>query len=532
MHPTEAKILGIFAKQPFRDFSTTELVKSVFLVEHEQIMKLFEKQDLEWQKLAKRQKARLHRKLLYHLNKLENDKILKVTRIQGKGEKYFVLNHEKELESKKDKVIKTLFDNISREEKTENLSGLEIYEENGILKRYDEQSWTTKLNAILLDLRDKTLKDLEEELAISYSLCDDVIGIYGFERLIEQFGAEKTILTIKKIQLESEEYNKQINLIINLSKINHIVNISDFIISYSILKAKNIHIIFQAMPEDLKSNLRLQRQIITHFKKEKIRINIHKSNKQPLLIGRAGVYVITKDDWEEYNLYKGSIIGLCFAENSLVVDMYRFFRKEKKSYTEFREFILKVARSLLRTTATLRKQSDATFQSINTINSPKQSKFFLFSKNYIRLWNYDFEVIPYDDFIALLQTTKEQLQEFCKVEETIFKSCGIPINLNINLASSFKKFNEHWLSPRRYKKYTIRNKKELKSEAIIKNIKQREEIVRIFNGADRLRFFRNEESQAQEILEELIELLQNYDLPLISYDFKSRQGELTLDNFM
>jgi len=40
---------------------------------------------------AKRKKFQLHRKLLYYLNKLIDEKILRISRIQEKGEKTFAL---------------------------------------------------------------------------------------------------------------------------------------------------------------------------------------------------------------------------------------------------------------------------------------------------------------------------------------------------------------------------------------------------------------------------------------------------------
>ena len=125
-----------------------------------------------------------------------------------------------------------------------------------------------------------------------------------------------------------------------------------------------------------------------------------------------------------------------------------------------------------------------------------------------------------------------ELDEFCKAEETIFKSCGIPIRYRVVLSSAFERFDKDFMSPRTYKKFTVKGLDDFYTENAVQDIRQREDLFRIFCGGDRIRFFRDRTFTPEGIISEFSFLMNTYNLPLISYDFESMRGEVTLNNFL
>lgn len=546
MHVIEQKILHCFVKQPGRDISTSDLVKNVFSEEYEELKEYIhnEQKDKDIIKIGKRRKARLHRKLLYHLNKLYEENILKITRIEGRGEKYFKLIQEKQEKSKKDSYVSKFLNSFSNlEEENMPLFGLESYEEAKIVKRFDSKNWISKINSFILEAHKKSIKEIYNTLLDLYPVFNDAVAINDFENFFDLDNLQEITSYLKKINIDTKDYNKYVNLIIDISKVKDSIKLTDFINAYAELNPDKIFIIFKTNSKVLKNNTRFMKQVIKYFSENKIRINIHNCDvkKAPIFIGRAGTYTVDNANWENYKKFiKGKTIGLCISEASLYIDVYRFF-KESKSYSEFRTFLSKSTRALLLATTAQRKKSDALFKPLKKHNSSAQNKFFQSSVNYIRLWNYDMDFMKnealekddlFDDFESLLKLCSEEITEFCKTEETIFKSCGIPITFRVVLSSAFRRFDKDFLSPRKYKKVTIKGINDFHSTEIQDYLKKRERLCLIFKGGDRVRFFRAINFTPEETLSEFNYLMSNYKFPLVTYDFNTRKGEVTLDNFL
>ena len=178
--------------------------------------------------------------------------------------------------------------------------------------------------------------------------------------------------------------------------------------------------------------------------------------------------------------------------------------------------MLNASKALLLATTAQRRKSDLLFAPLNKLNGSNQSKFFSYSFNYIRLWNYDVAMVKNEqgindatliepeDFILLLNNIVEEIDEFCKSEETVFKSCGIPIRFRIYLSSAFRKFDKDFLSKRSYKKMSIRSIKDFSSDSLIADLKIREKLLDVFKGGDRVRFFRTGDFTTEEIMEDTL----------------------------
>lgn len=543
MNSSEQKIIQALSLRRDSDVSTSSLVKVVFPQEYEEIVSLLSnpQRDFDLIKVAKRNKARLHRKLLYHLNKLSDEGFLRITRVEGKGEKFFALNHDSLVSDKKSLAVQRVVESVSSLDSSNFLSGVEDFEEKKILKRFDSQNWLSRINSFVIECsRFSSVKKLYDVILDLYPVYNDVVGLLDFQGVVERSSVEDLSSFIRKLNADTIDYNKYVNLIFDLEAVKTYVKISDFIELFSEIDPERVFIIFQTNSKVLSSQNRLVNTIIKCFSDKKIRVNIQNVDlhRAPYLIGRAGAYTFDESDWDLYCLeIRGKTIGLCCGETSIYIDINRFF-KDKPNFTAFRDLILKSARALLLATALQRKKSDSFFKSINRLNGAYQNKFFSLSYNYIRLWNYDllFDEESSTDsgflvFNDLLVSAVDELSDFSKSEETIFRSCGIPIRFNLVLSSAFRRFDKDFLSPRIYKKVLIKKLSDFYSDKVIRDIRRRESLYKVFKGGDRVRFFRDGASLSEEIISEFHFLLNNHYLPLFTYDFRSLKGELTLDSF-
>ena len=185
--------------------------------------------------------------------------------------------------------------------------------------------------------------------------------------------------------------------------------------------------------------------------------------------------------------------------------MSRFF-KENLDNKEFRDLILKTAKTLLKVNMTQKKKANEYFKRLNELNKPHTKKFFAYSKNYIRFWNYDWREKQHEHIIELLESTKQEINKFCTTRETIYRACGIPFNFDIVFSSVFRQYTKN-LSKRRYIKTTIRKFRDYHTSDIVKFIETREKLFKTFDGGDRTRFFRSEEFTPQDVIREIMFLM-------------------------
>ena len=113
MHAIDLKILKVLGRSS-KELSTSSLVRDVFDEEFNRIEENLNHYEKSYILRAKREKAQLHRKLLYHLNKLMDKKYIFVSSTKGKGEKYFVLNEDKKPEKNYEPEVKNIYEVTQR----------------------------------------------------------------------------------------------------------------------------------------------------------------------------------------------------------------------------------------------------------------------------------------------------------------------------------------------------------------------------------------------------------------------------------
>jgi hypothetical protein len=531
MHSTEQSILNKFKQEPLREISTTELIRAVHPEEYSRIIRDIDNEfsDKKLTRKAYQRKAQLHRKTLYHLNKLVSDGVLKVSSVHGKGEKYFSLNmDEGELvvEKKHKKII------ISKP--TISTSLIEEYEAKGIVHKFDPDGWITKLNCLLLESsKEQGINKFYELVYNCFPEVNDALGLNNFEQLIQTNTPENTEEVLKKLDIETKDHDRIVSIIINLKNITDDNRVADFIKNFVKIKPRNVNILFKAESKELKSHEKLFSSIIPEFAREELKLNIHnrKVHDAPMILGKAGPYTLREEEWKDYEeKIRGKTIGLAIASTSIIIDINRFFNSGL-NINEFRKLLQKIANVLLKVSMTKNKKAGDYFKRLDDLNKPNTKQFFAYEKNYIRLWNYDLAERGQEHLPELLESSHQEIKRFCSTQHTIYRACGIPFSFDIALSTVMRRFSTD-LSQRRYAKATIRSFKDYQDQETINQIQLKEKLSSIFDGGDRTRFFRRGEFIPQDLLRELVFLMNTYDLPIITYDFKERKGEIKLTNFM
>ncbi len=425
MNNITKKIIFIFSENESKSLSTTEIAKSVFKDEYEQANKLVNDtySDSESIKKGKRQKAQIHRKILYYLNKLVEENTLFVSKIKGKGEKYYVLNPSMNSEANLKNHTKSIAGITNYQ-----FNMVESFEHSGQINKFDSSNWYRRLNAVLLEPLNY-LDELYDRITESYSVFNDVIGVNDFQKMILKNEDEEVQFFLKKINTEAEEYKRHITLIISLKDIRE-ERILNFLEYFQELTGSRINAVIYTDKSEFSNKKIFFKKVI----KKKVHIQNKKINTAPILIGKSGVYTIKSEDYKYYQeKLKDKLIGILYGSTTVTVD----YNKLNHNYTEFRKTIMNSARSLIIATSIQRGKSDLFFFNLNKLNKNYQNEFYRYSSNKIRIRNY-FDIINKEEFSELLSSINEEIFEFLKTEETIFTSCGVPTKHNIELSLNGK----------------------------------------------------------------------------------------------
>ncbi len=421
MNNITKKIMFIFSEKEAKSLSTTELVKSVFKEEYEYADKIIQDKysDQETVKKGKRKKAQLHRKLLYYINKLVEENILFVSKIKGRGEKHYVINPGINYEGGTKRYNQSVAGITDYQ-----FNMVESFEHSGQINKFDSSNWYRRLNSILVEPT-KDVSDIYERITNLYMIFNDVIGINDFQKVIlkNDYGEIEDFL--KKISTDAEEYKRHLTLIISLKEISR-EKIIDFINCFEDNTNDRISVVIYTDKEEFLNKKSLIKSLIS----KKVYIQNKKLCKSPILIGKSGVYTIKEQEYKEYlNKLKDNLIGILYGSTTVTVDYSKFRNK----YSEFRKAVMNSAKSLIIATSIQRGKSDLFFFNLNKLNGKYQNEFYRYSSNKIRIKNY-FDNNNKEDFSELITSINEELAEFSKTEETIFKSCGIPTRHDIKLA--------------------------------------------------------------------------------------------------
>ncbi len=534
MHHLDIAILNAFKKVEGKELITSEVVKLIFPEDAETFDIdspgiLFVGGEKKVRNRIRHKKSLLHKRLLYHLNKLVKEDILKLSGIEEFGEKRFALS-----ENHGDMIVKDKTKTIIINNNLKPSTPIDGYENKRIIKKLDPNHWIRRLDSIVLNAEKfSNLNRLYDVLIDLFDEITDCIAITNFEKLIQNKNDEFLSAFMKNIPGDCKDYDKRLAFIINCDDIYDKNKIKDFVKLFANTTNKKVQVVFELNTKTLSKHKELFSFIIETFSDKKIKINIKNNElcKSPVFFGRAGVYSFNEKEWKLYQKeFADKTVGASCCSSTLIIDIQEFFNNYKTAH-EFRDFILKANKALLIANINKRKVAHHYLKTIHKINKPNSREFFFFERNYIRFWNYNFKLFDKKSFLVdLFRTAREASEVFFFTEETIYKACGLPIRFKIAFSSAFRK-SDLTLTQRSYIKRTVHDISYFDSPDAIDYLKTREKLSRMFNGIDRVRFFRVNVDNPKDVIKEFRYIMQNYNLPFFTYDFEKIKGNTKLTSF-
>lgn len=483
MHLLEYAILDSFREDP-KAKSTTELVQQVMKEEMETVKEL---QDQQQDKEAKRKKAQLHRKLLYHINKLIEDELLQVRGTQGKGEKTFSLAHEGNITIRSGRKQVTIHKPTTIETPIDELEDAHAYH---------SENWLHKINALYLEPKE-TLDAIAEKVEKVAQHVNDTIGILNFETML---GTGDPDIFLDKMRRQA----CMIILCINFKQDTR--KILRFCRAYSQNRPKNVQIVFTVNPTILQRYRETIEKIIEQFMKQNIKINFRNTSvhKAPIICGNAGPYTMSEEDWKQYLPQRKKNEGVAVIGASIILDL-------KKG-----EHLHRLAKKAAETLFLVGRNRRIGIENIK----------MGFMDDMIRCWNHD---LDRETLLEEINAAQEVVYNYSQMQERVYRACGMPVRCKIRISSAFGKLQG--LSARSYKKVTVHGLNTLQETKYAEYLKRREEVARKFS-ADRIRIFRHGEGSADEVFREAAFILNSYAVPYITYDFSELRGDVKLTEFL
>jgi len=532
MHDTEHSILKYLGKNTDKDISTSDMINEIFKDEIKDIdekLKIDFPDKSEMRKLSKI-KARLHRNILYHLNKLVSDDLIKVTKLGNKGKKFFQLN----LNEGEEILLGKKHRRIIISKPALPAMPIEGYEQQGVIYKYDPESWINRLNALLIQ-SDKfsSLKELRSAIGSVIIDFNDVIGLNDFEKIIQSSNIEEQRDFLHGIISDCEDFGRNITLIIDVKNILNETAVIDFIRELTIFNNPRITMILDTTVKEFQNHPIMFEKIISFYSASGMSLYIKNKSlhRPPYILGQAGPYTFNQQDYEYYKKKQKSIC-LPVASTSIAVDVKKFFEKGM-NINQFRKLVGNILKTLFISSSAQRIKSEEYFSPLIKLNSPHEKELFKASRNYIRFWNYGWKQEGLDQNIVvdLIKSTKKEVDEFCLSETSIFKACGMPTDFKTAFSCAYSEFDEE-MSSEDFKRLQIEGMEDFFKKDIKEYLKAKELISNIFDGGDRMRLVRSGIAPADEILKEIDHILNIYKIPLFCYDFGTIKGtNLKLTSF-
>jgi len=411
---------------------------------------------------------------------------------------------------------------------------IEGYEQKEILVKFESSTFIDRLNSVII-FSDKfsSLNELYSSTVSLFSCINDAICLEGFDHFFYENSLKQLVDFVEKLNAECEDYGKKITLNIDIQKAIDKNLLLDFLSLYEKKQIENVYIIFDSSPEVVEANTDLFKRIIEIFSRSKSSLLIKNKEIQPApyFFGRSGPYCLNKREWQFYSEELKNHRVLACSQASVLVDVNKLLKEYNQDTKKFDEFLLNVARALLAANTSQRRKAGEYFRKINDINRPFEAEFSILSRNYVRFWNYNLgNEREREFFLSLLEHSKKKIDAFCHTEETIYRSCGMPTRFRLAFACAFKEASEK-LSEESYNKTEIKSFEDLEKKEIKKILGVREAICSIFDGGDRVGIYKSENINLDGAIKEIVFILKNYKIPLLSYNFKSIKGNLKLSHF-
>ncbi len=510
------EILDIFKRKPGEEFSTTFIVSRIYPDDFLKLNNIIKDKntDKKKKKITKRELASLHRKTLYYLGVLVKDSLIKEANIGNKNEKYFTLNLEV--------ITQThIFD-----EGIAPIVPIEGYNERGITHRLDESGWIERVNCVLIEGNVvESLKELEKLATLSIKNVNDVIGINDFEAQINK----NTLSFLKRISNKCNDYGRHLCLIISLANLVNQENLFELVKEVLSLNLNNITFVFNIQPREFQDNSSLFEKLISLYQKfgKDIYIKNNTVHKPPYILGKAGPYTFSEREWASYKseMY-GKLKGLVIGQSTVMVDADVFIKEPNFDSEGFEKLMKKISESFLIINSMQRRKAEGYLNGfVKYGSSPKEALFL--AKNYIRFWNYGWKRknLDQENLISNFRKAKDLVNNFCIFEETIYKSCGMPIRFKVAFSCAAIEFIRNFFSKPKYMQFYIEEIRDFYKPEIKGIIRAKEKLFDIFDGGDLISFYKRANYAPDDIMREMSFILGTYKIPFFRYSFLKKADE-------
>lgn len=507
------RLVSIFKTNPNTSFATSELVERTHPDEYQRIQQRLAHGDDEAQRDASREKNRLHRKLLYHLRRLQDNNTITTTRRKQNGEKVFTHNDTNAPDPTRD--LNITFDlpaqttsQALRDAKTEDHATLSHDHDN------DPCIDAVRLDAARLT-RSKVL-NAAEKLA---EITRDVIAIANIEALFDH--DLRGLLDDLNVTANQTDTYICVHLSLDDAPANPTKDFTKAFYEHTSTNAKlvcaasyheNKHGRYQAILNEAQRTRRKAHFAFTD------------TTTKHAYVGRNGPYTAPPPT--------SSPPITCLCHTTFTIDTNAFLN-EHNSLTKLRSLIEDAAKHTYLATADAR--NDISLALTNYFDHSVRDAFFTDTQNYIRCWNYTTNgdnTPSFNAYKTLIDTAKQQVNSITHKQRTIFQACGIPLHADITVAPAISTGVPDTFTERAYTKQTLYGLQELSQDDWQAELKRREATARIYDYTDRMRIFRAPETRAENITAEIKHIHKHHALPLLCYDFQRLTKEQQLHQYL
>ncbi|MCK4669964.1 MAG: hypothetical protein KAT43_02080 [Nanoarchaeota archaeon] len=530
----EYDILKIFQREPYRELSTTELSSIVQKEQFECIQEILKDKysSRDSIKQAKSQKKKLHRQLLYHLNKLVESGLLKVSKISPKGQKYFILGIENGKKIIIDGNVRT-DQEISISKPKLPLFPIGDYEKQDIVAKYGKD-WLSKVDSIFLEANmfDNN-REITEMVDICFPNINDCICLNNFETLVSKHDIEDVVRFLKKINSKCIDFDKVACCSVT---VKNIINNDKFLeVLKQYLKLDDIRtlLVFNMSKEDIKTSLFENIIEMISASTKELYIKNNEVSTVPYFIGKVGPYTIDEKDWKHYkNEFKDKLYGFVLAQATLFLDITKLFEKKKRNLESFENIVKKLMFTFNESNDVQRMQSRHLFPELFKLDKEK-GDFLIFSRNLIRLWNYGWKSPNFDqDFLSeYMESGYKMVKDFSRYQEIVYKCCGMPTRIKISLSSAHKDAVQSFMTKSNFLKFKVRNITDLQNNKATLAVK--EKLFELMDGGDIMSFYKIGIIDTAALKNEIQYIFNHFKLPFFKYNFgETKDKNITLDKFM
>jgi len=518
----EEKILELFRKNTSAKLTTWQILTAIDekAAQIEEILKspLYGKTE---KKLALREKAKLHRRVLYYLNKLIRSNLLATYGEVGKGEKIFGLNLTSGEEITIEGIRKIKI-TISRPPFPS--LPVEGYEQRGVLRKYEEGTWINRVNSILVEgSNHPKLSTLYNYISNCILLVNDCLYIRDFERFLEK-EKDEIFNFFREISNLINDFGKRIIFSIDFSKIQkkHEKKLEN-IVKYCNSLQQRPNFVFKVNPNEIYEKLEIFSKIIENFSSSGEPLTLQNSIfRAPYFRGICGVYGFDESEWRVYEEYSKKMSSIVCSNFTIALDMAKFASEFRLRVSSLEEVVKKCCEAMLIGSSIQREKIQEYFKFLLNTNKECLGFVFGFSRNYLRIWNYEWLRKRFDDevMLSVLERIRKCLNNFCSIEETIYKACGMPIRFRVVLAQAIYEYYRKFFTEPEWERIELRHLGDLyESPSIKSKLVLAEKVGRMLNGGAILELYKLGKLNLDEACRELSYVLTTYRFPIIYLDF-------------